>query len=460
MSEYPCIIIGSGQGGTPLAGALAGSGRRTALVESRHVGGTCVNEGCTPTKTMVASARIAYLVRRAADYGVLTGKVRVDLRKVRERKRGIVEIFRSGSESGLESEKNLELIRGSARFTAPRTLEVATVDGGRIELRGEQVFIDTGTRPSLPRLPGLDQIEALDSTSIMELEEIPGHLLVIGGGYIALEFGQMFRRFGARVTIVQRGPQLLAREDHDVAEEVLKILREDGIEVLLDSTPASVKRQESGAITLKVACPEGQRQLEGSHLLAAVGRVPNTDGLDLDRAGVEVDSRGFIRVNERLETSAPGIFALGDVKGGPAFTHIAYDDYRILRANLLEGGRRTVGDRPVPYTVFIDPQLGRVGLSEQEAQERGLHYKVARIPMSWVARALEVDESRGFIKALVEEDGGRILGCAVLGIEGGELMTVLQVAMMGGLPYTALRDGVFAHPTLSEGLNTLFGSLE
>ncbi|MBN2552540.1 MAG: mercuric reductase [Spirochaetales bacterium] len=460
MTEYQCIIVGSGQGGTPLARALAAAGRSTVLVESRHVGGTCVNEGCTPTKTMVASARVAYLARRAADYGVLTGTVQVDLRKVRERKRGVVESFRSGSESRLESQENLQLIRGSARFTSQRTLEVATVDGSRIELRGEQVFIDTGTRPSMPRLPGLEEIKALDSTSIMELDKIPEHLLVIGGGYIGLEFGQMFRRFGAGVTIVQRGPQLLGREDSDVAQEVLKILREDGIEVLLDSTPSSVRRKGSGGICLEVACPEGQRGVEGSHLLAAVGRVPNTDELDLNRTGVEVDSRGFIRVNERLETSAPGVYALGDVKGGAAFTHISYDDYRILRANLLEGGRRTVSDRPVPYTVFIDPQLGRVGLSEREARERGLRYKVAKIPMSWVARALEVDESRGLIKALVDEDGGRILGCAVLGIEGGELMAALQIAMMGGLPYTALRDGVFAHPCLSESLNTLFGSLQ
>ena len=460
MKEYQSIIIGSGQGGTPLAVALAEAGKTTALVENRHVGGTCVNEGCTPTKTMVASARVAYLARRAADYGVLTGDVRVDLKRVRERKRAIVESFRSGSEGRLEKQENLSLIRGTARFSAPRTLEVVTAEGDRIQLRGEQVFIDTGTRTSLPRLPGIGEIDCLDSTSIMELAELPRHLLVIGGGYIGVEFGQMFRRFGAQVTIVQRGPQLLAREDPDVAEEVHKILQEDGIEILLDGTPLAVRRDGPREITLSVACSGGERQLRASHLLAAAGRVPDTAGLDLGKAGVETDSRGFVRVNERLETTAPGVYALGDVKGGPAFTHISYDDYRILRANLLEGGRRTVNDRPVPYTVFIDPQLGRVGLSEREAKDRGLRYRVAKIPMSRVARALEVDESRGLIKALVEEKGERILGCAVLGIEGGELMAALQIAMMGGLPYSALRDGVFAHPCLSESLNTLFASLQ
>ena len=459
MQEYECIVIGSGQGGTPLARTLAGAGKSTALVEERHVGGTCVNEGCTPTKTMVASARVAYLAGRAGDYGVVTGAVTVDMKAVRKRKRDIVESFRSGSEKRLEEQKNLSLLRGRARFVAPRTLEVESDDGSSLQLKGGQIFIDTGTRPALPPLPGLDKIEYLDSTSIMELEEIPSHLLVIGGGYVGLEFGQMFRRFGSEVSIVQRRSQLLPREDPDVADEVLKILREDGIEVLLDSDARSVRRDSSGGAVLEVEAAGKQRELRCSHLLIAAGRVPNTDSLDLDKTGVDTDNRGFITVNERLETSAPGVYALGDVKGGPAFTHISYDDFRVLQANLLGEGGRTTHDRPVPYVVYIDPQLGRVGLSETQARDKGLRYKVAKIPMSWVARALEVDEPRGLMKAVVDEDSGRILGCAILGIQGGEIMGALQLAMMGQLPYTALRDGVFAHPTLAESLNTLFGSL-
>jgi len=468
MKHFGDIIIGSGQGGNPLAIALARSGSRVALIESDHVGGTCINYGCTPTKTMVASARVAHLLRRAEDYGVQAGQVRVDLEKVRERKRSIVRDFRSGSEKRIEEQDGLTLLRGTARFAGPKALEVTLASGATEELEGGRIFIDTGTRPAVPPLKGLQEIDYLDSSSIMELEEVPGHLMIIGGGYVGLEFGQMFRRFGSEVSIVQRGAQLLPREDLDVAEEILKILKEEGIEVLLDSEPVAVRREPdrgshvdtSGSVVLTVAAGEKQQEIRGTHVLIAAGRLPNTDALCLDAAGVRTDSRGFVQVNERLETSAEGVYALGDVKGGPAFTHISYDDFRILQTNLLEGGRRTVEDRPVPYTVFTDPQLGRVGLSEREARDRGLEYRVAKIPMSWVARALETDETRGLIKALVARDGDQILGCAALGIEGGEIMAIIQTAMMGGLPYTALRDGVFAHPSLSESLNTLFANLQ
>jgi pyruvate/2-oxoglutarate dehydrogenase complex dihydrolipoamide dehydrogenase (E3) component len=462
VKHFDCIIIGSGQGGTPLAIAMAGAGRETALVEAGPVGGTCVNTGCTPTKTMVASARAAHEVRRAADYGIEVAGVRVDMRKVRERKRSIVTSFRSGSEGRIEKQERLSLIRGRAAFTAPRRLEVTSADGSRMELSGERIFVDTGTRPAVPPLDGLDGVPWLDSTAIMELDRVPGHLLIIGGGYVGLEFGQMFRRFGAEVTIVQRGGQLLGREDEEVAGAVLEILREDGIEVLLDTTAVSVspRRSAGRGLSLNVRTRGREATVDGTDLLLATGRVPNTDDLGLEPAGIEADERGFIRVNERLETTAEGVYALGDVKGGPAFTHISYDDYRILRANLLEGGRRTTADRPVPYTVFIDPQLGRVGLSEREARERGLRFKVARMPMSSVARALETDETRGLMKALVDPESRRILGCAVLGPQGGEVMAILQTAMMGGVPYTSLRDAVFTHPSLSESLNTLFASLE
>ena len=448
--RYDAIVIGAGQAGGPLAGALATSGKRTALIERKHVGGTCVNEGCTPTKTMVASGRVAYLARRAAEYGVGTGSVTVDMHRVRERKRAIVKSFRAGSLRRIEATAGLELIRGEARFTGPREVAV----GGR-SLAADLVFINTGGRPAAPDVEGLDRIPALDSTSIMELDRVPRHLLVLGGGYVGIEFAQMFRRFGSRVTVVQRDRQLLPLEDEDVADAVLGIFREDGIEVLLESESYRAEPADGG-VRLMLRTPSGERTLEGSHVLGAVGRVPNTDGLALATAGVATDDRGYVTVNSRLETSAPGVYALGDVKGGPAFTHISYDDFRVIRTNLLGSGGACITDRPVPYTVFMDPQLGRIGLNEKDARRQGRAYRVARLPMSHVARALEVDESRGFMKALIEYDSGAILGAAVLGIEGGELMTMLQLAMMGGLRYDRLRDAVFAHPTLAESLNNLF----
>ncbi len=457
--HYDDIVIGAGQAGGPLSTALARAGRRVALVEREHVGGTCINEGCTPTKTMVASARVAYLARRAADYGVSTGPVAVDMHTVRQRKRDIVESFRSGSERRIESTEGVDLLMGEASFVGPKTVEARLSGGEMRELRAERFFINTGARPAIPSLPGLDGVPFLDSTSIMELDSVPEHLLVLGGGYIGLEFGQMFRRFGSRVTIVQRGPRLMAREDADVAEAVAEILREDGIEVLLETDTLRVERNSDGApIRLYVRSVSGERTLDGSHLLVAAGRVPNTDRLHLEKAGVETDRGGFVKANQRLETNVPGIYALGDVKGGPAFTHISYDDFRILRTNLIEGGSATIADRPVPYTVFIDPQLGRIGMSEDEARKSGRIIRVAKMPMSYVARALEVDEPRGFMKAIVDADDGQILGGAVLGIEGGEMMAQLQLAMMGKLSYTVLRDAIFAHPTLAEAWNNLFSS--
>jgi len=458
--HYDAIVIGAGQGGIPLARTLAGAGRKTALVEREHVGGTCINEGCTPTKTMVASAKAAYFDRRSADYGIRNGPVTVDMVRVRQRKRDIVESFKSGNERRIEGTENLDLVRGEARFTGAEELEVRLNGGERLELRSANIFINVGARPGGVPLEGLAGIPTLNSTSIMELEEVPEHLLVLGGGYVGLEFAQMFRRFGSEVTVVQRGPQLLSREDTDVAEAVAEILREDGLELLLETQPRRVEQSDDGTIRLTVETPEGERTLSGSHLLVAAGRPPNTDKLNLEAAGVETDRRGFVKVDERLETSVPGIYALGDAKGGPAFTHISYDDFRILRTNLLEGGDATTADRLVPYTVFIDPQLGRIGLSEKEAGDRGRNFRVAKMPMSYVARALEVDEARGFIKAVVDTDTGEILGCAVLGIEGGEIMAMMQIAMMGRLPYTALRDAVFSHPTLAESLNNLFASID
>jgi pyruvate/2-oxoglutarate dehydrogenase complex dihydrolipoamide dehydrogenase (E3) component len=455
---YDAIVIGSGQGGTPLALALAKAGLKTAIVERNHVGGTCVNVGCTPTKTMVASARVAYLARRSVDYGVDSGPVTVRMSAVRRRKQKIVESFRESVLKNIEKAPGLELFKGEAKFIGPRLLEVFLTEGGTRLLTGKRIFINTGARSATPPITGLDTVVTLDSSSIMELETLPSHLLVMGGGYVGLEFGQMFRRFGSQVTIVHRGDHLLSREDPDVADEVARILDEDGIRLMLNSE-AIRANSLNDSVNLIVRTKERETTLEGSHLLVAVGREPNTDQLNLQSAGVHTDEHGFIKVNDRLETNIDGVYALGDVKGGPAFTHISYDDFRILRANLLQGDQATTKGRLVPYTVFVDPQLGRIGLTETEARNQGLHINVAKLPMSRIARAIEMSETRGFMKAVVDVETKQILGCAVLGIEGGELMAMFEIAMIGHLPYTTLKDAVFAHPTLAESLNNLFMSM-
>jgi pyruvate/2-oxoglutarate dehydrogenase complex dihydrolipoamide dehydrogenase (E3) component len=459
MQSYDVIVIGAGQGGGPLAGAFARAGRRTALVERAHVGGTCVNEGCSPTKTMVASARVAHVARRASVYGVQADLTGVDIGVVRRRKQAIVESFRSDSERGLER-SGVELVRGTARFTGPRTI-IVSGDDSLTGLTAETIVINTGLVTAIPPLCGLTEVPYLTSSSIMELEEVPEHLLVLGGGYVGLEFAQMFHRFGSRVTVLQRDAQLLPREDQDVAEEVANILRDDGIDVRLGVQAREV-RHANGDVEL--SCAHGsaasERGVQGTHLLVATGRVPNTETLNLAAGGIDVDAKGFVRVNARLETSSPGVFALGDVTGGPAFTHVSYDDFRILRTNLLEGGQASTEGRILPYTVFIDPQLGRVGMTERDAVASGRRIRVAKLPMTRVARALEVDETRGFMKAVVDADSGLILGASVLGLEGGEIATLFQLAMMGGLPYPRLRDGMFSHPTLAEALNNLFMALD
>ncbi|MDQ1409598.1 MAG: hypothetical protein QOJ41_1333 [Acidobacteriaceae bacterium] len=454
--KYKAVVIGSGQGGNPLCKALAQAGMRTALVEREHVGGTCINEGCTPTKTMVASARVAYLSRRAADYGVQTENIRIDMTRIRKRKRDLVDTFRNGSQASLERTRNLELIFGEARFTGPKSLAVRLKDGTERALHAEQIFINAGCRPAIPQVDGLGHVPYLNSTSIMELDSVPEHLLVLGGGYVGLEFGQMFRRLGSRVSIVQSAAQLLRGEDSDVADEIAALLRQDGVDVFLNTRAERVTKTGS-QITLTAREKMGTiREVQGSHLLVAVGRVPNVEALNLNGADIATNNRGFIKVNSQLQTSTPGVYALGDINGGPAFTHISYDDFRILRTNLIDKGSATTAGRPLPYTVFIDPQLGRIGITEAEARQQNKNVRVAKMQMSSVARALEVDESRGFMKAVVDADTDQILGAAVLGIEGGEIMSMLQLAMMGKMPFTTLRDAIFAHPTLAESLNNLF----
>lgn len=457
--KFDAVLLGAGQANNPLARSLAGAGRRVALVEMGKIGGSCVNVGCTPTKAMAAGARIAFLARRAGDYGVHVGDVVVRLEEVRDRTRGIVESFSSGSERRLEAAEGLELIRGEGAFSGPRTVRVRLNDGGVREISGDLIVIDTGCRPSRPDIPGLDSVAYLDSTGILELDCVPEHLLVLGGGYIGVEFAQMFRRFGSRVTLVQQGGQLLTREDPDLAGALAEILREDGVEIVLEAKATKVTG-DGGDVRLTVRTEGRERPLTGSHLLVATGRTPNTDRLNLDAAGIRTDGRGYIPVDDRLQSNVPNVFALGDVNGGPAFTHVSHHDNQILRENLLNDAGRVTSGRLIPFTVFTDPQFGRIGMTEREARERGHEVRIARLRMDQVARAIEIGETRGLMKAVVDRRTDLILGFAALSIEGGEIMSMVQMAMMGGLAYQRLRDDMFAHPTLARGLNNLFAHIE
>jgi pyruvate/2-oxoglutarate dehydrogenase complex dihydrolipoamide dehydrogenase (E3) component len=459
IEQFDAIVIGSGQAGNPLAKALAKAGKKTAVIESKHVGGTCVNEGCTPTKTMIASARVAYLANRGADYGVHTGPISIDMERIRERKRAIVKSFREGSEKGLKATDCDSLIMGEASFAGRKLVRVACNEGGERLLAAELIFLNTGLRSAVPRIDGLAEVPYLDNASVMELGEVPEHLIVLGGGYIGLEFGQLFRRLGSAVTIIQSRARLLTGEDDDVADAVRRILEEDGIEVLLNASATSVRKSDGGiAVTVKTG--NGEHGVAGSHLLLAVGRVPNTERLNLPVGGVETDERGYIRVDDFLETTAPGVYALGDVKGGPAFTHVSYDDYRVAVANVLEGKRVSIAGRMVPYTLFIDPELGRIGITEAQAREQGRRIRVAKMPATSIARALEIDETRGMLKIVVDAETEQILGAAMLAVEGGEMASMVQIAMMGKLPYPALRDAIWSHPTWSEALNNLLFKFE
>jgi pyruvate/2-oxoglutarate dehydrogenase complex dihydrolipoamide dehydrogenase (E3) component len=447
--QYDAIIIGSGQGGNPLSQGLADQGWKVALVEKDHLGGTCINTGCTPTKTMVASAQVAHYARNAARWGVRTGQVSVDLARIVARKNAIVERFRGGQQEQVDSRPNLHLHRGQARFLAPQRISVGTD-----VLESERIFINAGTRTDVPRIEGLNEAGYLTNASLMELTEVPEHLLVLGGGYIGLEFGQMFLRFGSRVTVVHRGGEILTREDPDVAGGLQKALEAEGMGFVLNAQTTRVGKQD-GRVTLTLDAGNGAQTLTGSHLLVATGRRPNSDNLGLDQAGVETDNRGFIKVNGRLETNVPGIWALGDVKGGPAFTHISYDDYQIVYGNLIEGKNLSTENRLVPYSVFTDPQLGRVGMTEKEARASGRRLKLGSIPMEWVARAIERDETAGLMKVIVEAETDRILGAAILATEGGELIQVLSAFMLTGAPYTLLKGAIYIHPTLAEGFSSL-----
>ena len=455
--HYEVLILGSGAGGKLVAWHMAGSGRRTAVVERKWIGGSCPNIACLPSKNVVRSAEVAHLARHGAQFGTIAGPVEVDMAKVRQRKREMVEALVAAHLQNYKA-SGAELIMGSGRFVAPKTLEVSLNDGGTRTLTGEKVFLDIGTHAAIPAVPGLEAARPLTHIEALELDYLPAHLIVIGGGYSGLEFAQAHRRFGSEVTIIEAGPQLMGREDADVSNEIRRILSDEGIQVVVAAELLRAHGQSGKRVSIAVRTNSGEQTIEGSDILVAAGRVPNTAGIGLGEFGIELDSRGYISVNERLETSAPDVWALGECAGSPQFTHIAEDDFRIVRDNLA-GGRRSTRDRLVPYCMFTDPPLAHVGLSEREAERQGVKTRVARLPMSTVLRAQATGETEGFMKALVGETDDRILGFTMIGADAGEVMAVVQMAMMTDLPYTRLRDTVLAHPTMAEGLGFLFSNV-
>jgi pyruvate/2-oxoglutarate dehydrogenase complex dihydrolipoamide dehydrogenase (E3) component len=447
--KYDAIIVGSGQAGNPLAYRLADLGWSVALIEKKYLGGTCINVGCTPTKTMVHRAQVAHYARNAAGWGVNASNVSVDLPKIVAQKDEVVLSFRGGRQSQVDKRPNIHLYRGLASFVSPHQLKV-----GEDLLESDKIFLNTGGRPNIPAIPGLDTVSYLTNETIMQLTAVPEHLLILGGGYIGLEFGQMFRRFGSHVTVLHTGKQIVPREDPEIAAELQKALEAEGIQFLLSARTTHVENKNS-TITLSLESTAGASNVTGSHLLVATGRGPNTDGLALDKAGIETDKNGFIKVNGRLETNAPGVWALGDCKGGPAFTHISYNDFQIVYGNLTEGKNLSTENRLVPYCVFTDPQLGGVGLTETEARAKGFQLKIGRCPMTYVARAIERGETAGLMKLVVDASNDRILGASILASEGGELVQILGTLMLANQPYTLLKGAVYIHPTLAEGFFSL-----
>jgi pyruvate/2-oxoglutarate dehydrogenase complex dihydrolipoamide dehydrogenase (E3) component len=452
------LILGSGFGGKLLAWHLAQSGRRTAVVERRWIGGSCPNIACLPSKNEIWSARIAHQAHHAAQFGtMITGPVTTDMAMVRQRKRDMVN---REIELHLHNYKTsgAELIMGTGRFTAPKTLEVHLNDGGRRVLAGDQVFLNIGTHAAIPTVPGLEAARPLTHIEALELDYAPSHLVVLGGGYVGLELAQAYRRFGSRVTVIESGPQLMSREDPDVANEVQRLLVEEGIQFLLQAQTINVDGRSGDEVSLTVRTSFGEQKIEGSDILVAAGRVPNTARIGLEETGVELDAHGYIRVNERLETTAPNVWAIGECAGSPQFTHVSIDDFRIIRDNLAGASRSTRG-RLIPYCMFTEPPLARVGLSEREAQQQRASVRVARLPMSEVRRTATTDETQGFMKVLVGGGDDRILGFTMIGAEAGEVMAVVQTAMLANLPYPKLGDAILAHPTMVEGLGSLFSNV-
>jgi pyruvate/2-oxoglutarate dehydrogenase complex dihydrolipoamide dehydrogenase (E3) component len=457
LERFQTLVLGSGTGGKLLAWHMARSGRRTAVVERRWIGGSCPNIACMPSKNEIWSAKVAHLVQHAAQFGMMTGPVAIDMATVRQRKRDMVDRQIAMHLQNYKT-SGAELIMGAGRFVAPKTLEVRLNDGGTRVLAGDQVFINVGTHAAIPSVPGLQAARPLTNIEALELDYLPPHLIVFGGGYVGLELGQAYHRFGSRVTVIEHGPQLMGREDPDVSNEVQRILSDEGIQFLVAAETLSVHGRSGEHVSLVVRTTSDEQKIEGSDILVAAGRAPNTAGIGLEEAGVELDGRGYIRVNERLETSAPEVWAIGECAGSPQFTHASVDDFRIIRDNLA-GAKRSTHDRLVPYCMFTDPPLARVGLSEGEAQHQGVTARVARLPTSAVLRAQTTDERQGFMKALVGGSDDRILGFTMIGAEAGEVLAAVQTAMLAGLPYSRLRDAVLAHPTMAEGLDPLFSNV-
>lgn len=455
--QFEALVLGSGNGGMYLARHLGSLGKRTALVERFWIGGACVNANCLPSKNVIWSAKVAHLARHAASFGTRTGPVEVEMTKVRDRKRRMIDRLVSEARQAYEA-NGVELIMGTARLVEPRTLEVRLNDGGTRLIAGDQLFLNLGTRAAIPKVPGLEAASPMTHIEELEIDHVPPHLVVLGGGFVGLEAAQAFRRFGSRVTIVHHGAHLASREDPDVAEEMRRIFEVEGIESLLSSEPLRVEGRSGVEVRMTVRTPSGERTLDASDLLVTAGRIPNTAAIGLDKAGVALDARGFIRVNERLETTAPQTWAIGECAGSPQFTHVSFDDFRIIRDNLA-GGHRTTHDRLIPYCVFTDPPMARVGLSEVEAKQRGIQVRVARLPSSEVLRTRTFDEEQGFMKALVAAASDDILGFMMIGAEAGEVLAVVQTAMIAGLPYPRLREAILTHPTMAEGLGTLLSQV-
>jgi pyruvate/2-oxoglutarate dehydrogenase complex dihydrolipoamide dehydrogenase (E3) component len=455
--RFEALVLGSGEGGKYLAWHMARSGRRTAVVERRWIGGSCPNINCLPSKNEIWSAKVAHLAHHAEQFGTMMGSATIDMAKVRQRKRDMVDgliamHLRNYKASGAE------LIMGTGRFVAPKTLEVRLNDGGTRVLAGDQVFLNVGTHATIPSVPGLEAAGPLTNIEALDLNYLPPHLIVLGGGYVGLELAQAYRRFGSSVTVIEYGPQLMGREDPDVADEVRRILTDEGVDVLVGAETLRAEGRSGEKVSLVVRTSSGKQTIQGSDILVAAGRTPNTAGIGLDVAGVELDGHGYVKVNERLETSAPEVWAIGECAGSPQFTHVSFDDFRVIRDNLA-GAKRTTRDRLVPYCMFTDPPLARVGLSEGEAQRQGVAVRVAKLPTSAVLRTRTMDEPQGFMKTLVGASDDRILGFAMIGAEAGEVVAVVQTAILAGLPYTGLRDAILTHPTMAEGLGSLFSNV-
>ena len=454
---FEMLVLGSGEGGKFLAWHMAKSGHRTALVERKLIGGSCPNTNCLPSKNEIWSAKVADLVHHADRFGMVTGSTATNMKKVLARKRDMVDGLIAMHLDNYKA-SGAELIMGTGRFIAPKTIEVSLNDGRTRVLTGDRVALNLGTHATIPDIPGLAAAKPLTNIEALELDRLPDHLVVIGGGYVGLELAQAYRRFGSRVSIIEAGPQLAGREDSDVAAAILEMLRDEGIVVHLEAKVLGVQGRSGETVSLQMRTPSGDQTIEGSDILVAVGRTPNTSGIGLDLAGVALDTRGYVAVNDRLETSASDVWAVGECAGSPQFTHVSFDDFRIIRDNLA-GGDRTTRNRLVPYCMFTDPPLARVGLSEREAQRQGIAVRVAKLPIVAVLRSRTISETRGFLKALVEADGNRILGFTMLGAEAGEVMAVVQTAMLASMPYTGLRDAIIAHPTMAEGLGALFSNI-